>query len=234
MGAFIDLSGKRFGRLVAIRRAPNKGGKTMWECKCDCGNYKIVDAGDMKNGKVSSCGCLKRERDLSQIEDLTGKKFGRLTVIGVGAPYVSNNITKVRWLCKCDCGNTVEVRASYLKDGRTKSCGCYQMEMTSAACTTHGMSHSRLFAVWSSMIQRCTNENNSGYKNYGGRGICVCDEWMDFVAFKDWAILSGYDEDAPYGQCTIDRINNDGNYEPSNCRWVDMLTQSKNKRNSKQ
>lgn len=92
----------------------------------------------------------------------------------------------------------------------------------------------RLYVVWGSMKARCNNPHNPAYKNYGGRGIKICTEWNNnFCAFKAWALANGYDYDAPYGQCTIDRIDNDKGYEPSNCRWVSMKVQSKNKRNSK-
>lgn len=177
--------------------------------------------------------------------ELTGQRFGRLTVVK-RAENSKNGGT--RWLCQCDCGNMVCVHACSLKQGDTKSCGCLKSDCGSEMIQhlikknlsfKHGDSKahnmSRLYYVWLAMKDRCRNPNNKNYKNYGGRGITVCDEWCgDYVAFRDWAMANGYEPDAPYGQCTIDRIDVNGNYEPSNCRWVSMAVQSKNKRNKKE
>jgi hypothetical protein len=154
--------------------------------------------------------------------DLSGKRFGHLTVV----KRVGSKNGHSLWECRCDCGNTTDVVAGSLTQGLTRSCGCLDRERR----TTHGESKSRLYEIWLGMRQRCSYQHHKDYKNYGGRGIRVCDEWQSFATFHDWAMSHGYDPDAPYGKCTIDRINVDGNYEPSNCRFVDLETQANNRR----
>ena len=130
-----------------------------------------------------------------------------------------NKKTKICWLCQCDCGKQTIVQANHLSEGSTTSCGhCADAR------------ESRLYkSVWNKLFQRCYNPNNKDYKNYGGRGIRVCDEWHDYLAFRTWALENGYDENASYGQCTLDRIDVNGDYCPQNCRFVDLTTQCRNK-----
>lgn len=158
--------------------------------------------------------------------DLVGKTFGRLTVIKrIGT---SKN-RAIQWLCKCSCGNEHIVITNYLIHGIIKSCGCLQKEELSKRATKHHLRNSRLYGVWANIKQRCYNPKNSHYNVYGERGIEMCDEWKnDFFSFYKWALKNGYDENAKYGKCTIDRIDNDGNYEPSNCRWISSKEQSLN------
>lgn len=162
--------------------------------------------------------------------DLTGQRFGRLLVLEE-APRIKG--TPISWVCQCDCGKKKIVQSGNLRNGSSTSCGCYQREQVSKAVKTHGGKGSRLYVVWRSMRDRCENQNKSYYKYYGGKGIAVCDEWHDFSKFRDWALANGYDENAKYGECTIDRINNDENYSPDNCRWVSMKEQAKNRRQRK-
>lgn len=151
--------------------------------------------------------------------DLTGQRFGRLTVI----KYVGES----QWLCKCDCGNETIVDRGHLRTGHTKSCGCLKLRNENHG-TKHHLTHTTLHRLWCGMIGRCYVKSNSGYKNYGGRGITVCEEWNnDFMSFYNWAIANGWKEGL-----TIDRIDVNGNYEPSNCRWVEWKTQARNKRNN--
>lgn len=225
MSKLVDITGERFGCLTVIRRdGVTKSGAAAWLCKCDCGQYTIAAGNHLRQGLVKSCGCARKT---AHRIDITGQRFGKLVAI----EPIYGDITY--WRCKCDCGNETSVRMSNLRSGGVISCGCASSRLYSGEKNPsykHGNAHCRLYAVWASMIQRCENENNSAFKNYGGRGISVCDEWHDYATFEEWALSSGYDESAPKGKCTIDRINNNGNYEPSNCRWVDMHIQALNKK----
>jgi len=156
--------------------------------------------------------------------DLTGQRFGRLVVIGM-ASY--DERTRVRkWNCRCDCGKTIEVRGGNLRNGHSRSCGCLNRDVAIKKATTHGKSHTRLFVIWCAMRQRCRDKNCNRYQSYGGRGITVCKEWeKDFTVFETWALSHGYADNL-----SIDRIDKNGNYEPSNCRWADIFTQQNNTR----
>jgi len=228
----IDLTGQKFGRFTVISRAKNnKDGRAMWLCKCDCGNERVVMGKSLRNGHTQSCGCLNREINSKRsFIDRTGERFGRLVVLSRADDYVAPNGKKhVMWNCLCDCGNEVVVEVCQLTQGKTKSCGCLHKE---GSHKTHGGRYDRLYKVFANMNNRCYNQNADDYVYYGGRGINICDEWRhNYLAFKNWALANGYDENAPKGQCTIDRIDVDGNYSPDNCRWVPMSIQSKNRRN---
>ncbi len=157
-------------------------------------------------------------------KDLTGKRFGRLTVL----EFVPNDKHHSHWKCICDCGNTCETDGEHLKNGITKSCGCFKLEREIEANIKHGFKGTRIYRTWKNMKNRCSNPKRPDYKNYGGRGISVCDEWRkDFMTFCKWAMNNGYQDNL-----TLDRIDVNGNYEPKNCRWVDMKTQARNRSNN--
>ena len=163
--------------------------------------------------------------------DMTGQRFGRLVV----KERAVNRGEQTYWICICDCGNTKVARASDLRRGHTKSCGCLHKEVVAGTLhhkintTTHGKSNTRLYRIWSCMKTRCYNEKWINYKNYGGRGIAICDDWRnDFQAFYTWALSHGYSD-----TLTIDRIDVNGNYEPTNCRWITLKEQQSNRTNTK-
>lgn len=133
--------------------------------------------------------------------------FGRLKVL--------KRLPSGKYLCRCKCGKEKEVLLSNLRSGDIKSCGCLRKEMLSARSKSHGDSHTKLYRRWNAMLDRCERKTDRWFHRYGGRGIKVCPDWHDFVTFRAWAMAAGYEE-----RLEIDRINNDGNYEPSNCRWV--------------
>lgn len=156
------------------------------------------------------------------LKNLIGQKFNRLTVIGRAE---NDKYGKARWICKCECGNETTVASTHLTQGRIKSCGCLKSELTAKRNYKHGLAHTRIHNIWCDMKDRCYNANKPKYKNYGFRGITVCDEWLhDFKAFYDWSIANGYND-----ILTIDRMDVNKGYSPDNCRWADNKTQANNK-----
>ena len=157
---------------------------------------------------------------MGKFEDLTGKTFNRLTVI----KRAEVEKKEVYYLCKCTCGNEKIIRGKDLKYNKIKSCGCLNKEKTTERNTKHSLRHTRIYRIWLLMKNRCLNSKYHLFKNYGGRGITICNEWKnDFISFYNWAMKNGYEE-----HLTIDRINVNGNYEPSNCRWATKLQQQRN------
>lgn len=163
-------------------------------------------------------------------KDLTGERFGKLIVIRFEGYKVFNDGHKrSKWFCKCDCGKEITVMGGALTSGNTKSCGCSRHIFDNTKKKSHGMRNSRLYRVWINMRVRCNNPKCKRYPNYGGRGIKVCEEWdKNSMAFIDWALKNGYNENL-----TIDRIDVDGDYEPNNCRWIDMQEQQNNRTNNR-
>lgn len=157
--------------------------------------------------------------------DLTGLRFGRLTV--VGRQPAKNKRTY--WTCVCDCGQKTETSTNHLTSGNTKSCGCLHDEVAAERQYKHGGKGTRLYNIWKNARQRCRNANNPDYnKWYGARGVNFAEEWDDYKRFHEWAIANGYTD-----ELTLDRINPDGDYSPENCRWATWKEQRHNQRRSK-
>ena len=166
-------------------------------------------------------------KDKSKVRDLTGQKFGLLTVIGLA----ETDTRKTYWVCKCDCGNMKTVRSDSLLCGAIKSCGCIKRKQDEVNLTKnhrHKMSGTRIYSEWQGMKGRCYNKGNARYADWGGRGIEVCEQWRNsFESFYTWAMANGYQDNL-----TIDRIDNNGNYCPENCRWVGQQEHCRHRRSN--
>lgn len=192
--------------------------------KCQvCGLEKEISFPHFKSGQTTDFKCHKHyEQPIKYDKSYIGKRYGRLIVLDVEDKCVR------KFKCQCDCGNIYYAIPCDLENGSVKSCGCLQREISE-----NSVSNDRLYYVWNGMRSRCYNPNNTRYESYGGRGIAICDEWLnDYEKFKEWAYSTGYNEAAEKGECTIDRIDVNGNYEPDNCRWISIQEQQKNKRPS--
>lgn len=163
------------------------------------------------------------------MNNLVGKRFGKLTVVACAdTAYSKNGYSYKMWRCKCDCGNYKNISTGNLVSGNTKSCGCYRVERNVSVFTTHGRSKSKLYRVWASIKDRCYRQECAGFKDYGARGIRMCKEWKNnFQSFYDWAIANNYKDGL-----TIERKDVNGNYCPDNCCWIPKEQQSRNRRNS--
>ena len=167
---------------------------------------------------------------MTRYKDLTNKEFGRLTVVKRAEDRIDKKGKHhIMWECRCACGNTKVVsRNDLTKKNGTKSCGCLRIEKTKERRTKHGLRNTRLYRIWANIKVRCYNPKKDNYSYYGKEGIAMCQEWLNnFENFYKWSIENGYQSNL-----TIDRINNQGNYEPSNCRWVTAKQQQNNKNNN--
>lgn len=214
--------GKTYGDYIITDVKFGIPDKLIGKCQV-CGCEKEISYPSIKNGHWKDNKCHKHyNQPIKYDKSYIGKRYGRLTVMDVKDKCVR------KFKCKCDCGNIYYAVPCDLENGSVKSCGCLKVEISDNA-----VSSDRLYHVWQDMKRRCCSPNDENYHNYGGRGISVCDKWKDdYAVFKNWAYSNGYDENAPFGECTIDRINVNGNYEPNNCRWITIVEQQKNKRPS--
>lgn len=226
----IDIRGKKFGKLNVIREVESrKGTNALWLCKCECGNEIVVNGYLLRSGKKTNCGCdpkfnsgrfVKGEG----LKDITGKRFGKLTVIRIDR--VENK--RSYWWVKCDCGTVKSVRGDTLKV--ITSCGCdkKKQDIINLNITNHHeLTYHPAYHIWNNMISRCDNPADHAYADYGGRGIMVCDEWRDIRKFCEWADKNGFKG----GQnLSIERIDVNGNYCPDNCCWIPRSKQPRNRR----
>lgn len=207
------LVGRRFGRLLVLRLDDVVCGHSLWMCRCDCGTIKSISGSSLIQGHASSCGCLLEETYAGRISNLTGSQFGQLTVM----EFHSIRKRRAHWKCRCECGEMILAKGHDLLQGCIKHCGCGK--------GTHKMSKSPEYRIWCGMRRRCEDANASGYHRYGGRGIAVCGRWKR--SFANFISDMG---PRPSLSHSIDRYpNNDGNYEPSNCRWATPKEQGRNK-----
>lgn len=271
MPAKIDLTGHKFGKLTAINEYGVKNKLTYWNCECDCGNTTIVTVAKLRNGHTSSCGCMRK---VKRRQDLTGKKFGKLTVIRDSGKKKNGSVL---WVCKCNCGieNEVLVKSIHLTKGITRSCGCIRWQYRkidytgkknvnlhiirkvgkdkqgndewfckcdcgkyivlntpkvryrkSCGCLNdgHRMRKHPLYSVWKDMNLRCKS-NKPIHRTYREKNIVVCSQWVnDPISFINWAEKNGYEKGLQ-----LDRIDNEGNYDPDNCRFVTVRENALNK-----
>lgn len=213
---FIDITGVKYGMLTAVGYAGRRGVSQYWLFRCDCGVEKTIKGSHVKDGRTRSCGCIKAQ------EQVVGMIFGRWTPLR----EVERNLGVGRMFeCVCECGVQRNVIGTDLINGGSKSCGCLNRELH----TTHGMSNTAELKIWNHMIARCYNSNTNCFDNYGGRGIQVCERWRS--SFESFLADMGM---RPSLEHSIDRFpNNNGNYEPGNCRWATPLQQGRNKRNNR-
>lgn len=218
MGTFIDLTGQRFGRWIVIELSNCHSKRIHWLCRCDCGKTRLIMGDNLRSGASKSCGCSRyhgREKPLNKTLS-PGMRFGMLTM-QYALPNASHH--HPQWQCLCDCGESKVVDIYDLAAGKITSCGCKKRRKKDNAIVRHP-----LYGLWWGMRQRCSNLRHISYRNYGGRGITVCAEWSsDFWCFvRDMG-------DRPPGY-SIERIDNDGNYEPQNCCWASKADQVRNTR----
>ena len=215
-----DHSGEKYSRLLILCDAPNRGKHRYVYTQCECGTDGETSLTSLRSGSATSCGCYLKEIS-GQREDVIGEVYGRLTIIGDATTHTKHRRVVVR----CACGTEKECFLTVLRGGDAVSCGCYHYESLS----THGETSTPLYRTWSNMKSRCYDVNAKYYPEYGGRGITVCAAWReDFMTFKNWAIQNGFMQGL-----TLDRTNNMGQYNPTNCRWASRTTQQRNRRPQK-
>lgn len=211
-----DFTGKKIDKITVLRKLPTTKSYTEYECQCKCGTIFVKSAFYLTTNSKKSCDKCKE----AKVQDISGNRYGRLTAVR----YVGKSKGKqTLWECRCDCGNMVVVHQQNLVSGHSKSCGCFNAEVTGKRNRTHGDTKTRIYRIWHDMMYRCYSENHKSYYLYGGKGITVCKPWHNYNNFKKWALQNGYADNL-----SIDRIDGSKNYEPSNCRWATLIEQANN------
>lgn len=218
MAKSINITGQRFGRLIAIQPAGKAiSGDILWRCKCDCGQYHNATASHLRKS-TRSCGCRQGKHQHPRL-NLTGQRFGRLEAMHqVG----KNSYNSMLWECMCDCGKVHVASTDALRSGGTQSCGCRRGRYKHGLAKQHP-----LYSTWCDMRARCNNPNHHAYKNYGGRDIKIDTRWDDFTIYVTDV------GNRPHPSLTLDRIDNDGDYTPANIHWATWKEQAANKRRNR-
>lgn len=232
-----DLTGRIFDKLTVLNyektdikyyKGKIRNYFDIYKCKCICGNIVLrTDAVLLKNGR-HDCGCISyKNGEKIRKKVKIGEKHNRLTIL---SDFLKNGRHFCK--CKCDCGNEGIYDLNKVTSGWTKSCGCLQKEQAAKSSSTHKLSKKRIYKVYYGMKARCYNKNNNDFKKYGGKGIKICKEWMGdngFINFYNWSLKNGYNELNNGKECSIDRIDVNGNYCPENCRWISLFKQGENR-----
>lgn len=210
-----EMVGKSFQNWNVVEYVgTNSGGNSIYRCRCKCGHVGIRPGTVLRLMKTRGCkSCAGKRR----IKDMTGKRFGSWTILRFDSIGQDG---KAKWLCRCDCGSEHSVIGKDIRSGKSTKC-------VSCGATDHGLCRESVYRVHINMLDRCENKNNDAYKRYGGRGISVCDAWHDVTVFYNWCMSNGWKKGLQ-----IDRIDNDGNYEPANCRFVTPKQNCRNRVNT--
>lgn len=218
-----DLTGRLFKKMTVIRESASQGKRAVWTCRCACGNERDIKAVDLNRERFGKCQC-ERFDTLKKLESHIGLKYHKLTVLSLDL------VRPPVFRCLCECGNEIRATSYSVIGGNTKSCGCLINEVLLKRNFKHGLyvrgNVHPIRHAYGGMMSRCFNEHDRRYRLYGGRGITVCQEWMDFLVFKD-DMLPTWTKGL-----SLDRIDVNGNYKKSNCRWTTQKVQCNNKRNN--